>query len=55
MLGEKCGGNFHYTPHGIKDCSNCIIPHVKDVGYDHIQKKMLTVIEQVQEEYLEKK
>ena len=55
MLGEECGGNFHYTPHGIKDCSNCIIPHVKDVSYDHIQKKMLTVIEQVQQEYLEKK
>ena len=20
MMGEECGGNFKYTPHGIKDC-----------------------------------
>ena len=26
-LGESCGGNFCYTQQGIKDCSNCILPH----------------------------
>ena len=51
----NCGGNFKYTPHGIKDCSNCNLPHVKEVGYDHIQKKMLEVIEIVQQEYLDKR
>ncbi len=55
MMGEKCGGNFKYTEHGIKDCSKCVLPHVKDVGYDHIQSKMLTVIDMVQEEYMSKK
>ena len=30
MMGEECGGNFKYTPHGIKDCSNCTLPHIKD-------------------------
>ena len=55
MMGEECGGNFKYTPHGIKDCSNCNLPHIKEVGYAHIQKKMLDVIERVQKEYLDKK
>lgn len=54
MLGDKCGGNFQYTANGIKDCSNCILPHVKDVGYDHIQKKMMEVIQLVKEEHLNK-
>jgi Zn-finger protein len=53
MLGEECGGNFKYT-HGIKDCSNCIITHMKDTGYDFVQQKMLTVIDIVQNEYLDK-
>ena len=40
MLGEDCGGNFTYLPNGIKDCSNCILPHIKTKGYEHIQKHM---------------
>ncbi|MGL5055601.1 MAG: cysteine-rich small domain-containing protein [Fusobacteriaceae bacterium] len=55
MLEEKCGGNFTYTPHGIKDCSKCMLPHTKDHGYAHIQTKMLEVIEIVQESHLNKK
>ncbi len=55
MLGDKCGGNFKYTATGIKDCSSCILPHVKDVGYNHIQKKMMEVIKIVQEEHLKKR
>ena len=26
-LGKKCKGNFRYTENGVKDCSNCLIPH----------------------------
>lgn len=26
-LGERCGGNFTYNAKGVKDCSNCQIPH----------------------------
>jgi len=35
VLGEKCGGNFRYTPEGRKDCSNCTFPHRKE-NYDLI-------------------
>ena len=27
MLGRHCGGNFRYTEKGIKDCTQCLIPH----------------------------
>lgn len=52
MLGNECGGKYKYTAGGIKDCSDCILPHIKDVGYDHIQKKMMEVIEIVRNEHL---
>lgn len=26
-LGDKCGGDFTYTKKGVKDCSNCTLPH----------------------------
>ena len=45
MLGSECGGNFTILENGIKDCSNCILPHIKDKGYEHVQKKMSEVIE----------
>lgn len=37
-LGEKCGGNFTYTEKGIKNCTDCMIPHSKG-GYDYILSK----------------
>ncbi|WP_425447969.1 cysteine-rich small domain-containing protein [Dethiothermospora halolimnae] len=42
-LKEDCGGNFKYK-NGIKDCSDCLIPHSKG-GYDHIMSKMEKVME----------
>lgn len=34
VLGEKCGGNPAYTESGIKDCTNCTLPHDPDnYGY----------------------
>ena len=47
MLGEDCGGNFTYLSNGIKDCSSCILPHIKEKGYEHVQRKMQDVIEKV--------
>ena len=44
VLGDKCGGNFTYTKEGIKDCSNCIVPHRRE-NYDRIMEKMKAVIE----------
>ena len=33
-LGDACGGNFRFTEKGIKDCTNCLLPHVrKNYGY----------------------
>lgn len=43
-LGENCGGNFTYTAGGIKDCSNCLVPH-KRAGYDYIMKKFADIME----------
>lgn len=28
-LGERCGGNYSYTVKGVKDCSQCLFPHVR--------------------------
>ncbi|MDO4621184.1 MAG: cysteine-rich small domain-containing protein [Lachnospiraceae bacterium] len=39
MLGESCGGNFRYTERGIKDCTECLLPH-KAAGYDYIVEKL---------------
>ena len=43
-LGENCGGNFKYTQEGIKDCSDCMIPHRRD-NYAIICKKLSGIVE----------
>lgn len=43
-LGEKCGGNFCITEKGIKDCTNCLIPHRKEC-YGYIIGKYSEVID----------
>jgi len=43
VLKDKCGGNFKYT-HGVKDCSDCLVPHSIG-GYEHIMAKMEEVIQ----------
>jgi len=35
LYNSKCEGNFVILENGIKDCSNCILPHNKN-GYDYI-------------------
>lgn len=42
MLKDKCGGNFKYTK-GVKDCSDCTIPHSKN-AYEYIMSKIKQVI-----------
>ena len=37
-LGDRCGGNFRYTEKGIKDCTNCQLPHKKQ-NYGYITGK----------------
>lgn len=36
---EDCGGNYNKDK-GIKDCTNCLIPH-SDKGYDYIINKIV--------------
>ena len=43
-LGENCGGNFVYLDSGIKDCSNCLLPHNRE-NYMKIMAKMGDVME----------
>ena len=38
-MGEECGGNYRYTQDGVKDCSGCGIPHIKE-NYDMITQKL---------------
>ncbi len=38
-LGDKCGGNFSYTPNGVKDCSDCTIVH-SEKGYEFVLKQL---------------
>ena len=43
-LKNKCGGNFRYTEKGIKDCTNCTLPHKRD-NYDYIIGKFQDIVE----------
>ena len=43
-LGDQCGGNFTYTERGIKNCTNCMIPHSAN-GYDYVLSKFMQVAE----------
>ena len=36
---RDCGGNFKTLSNGVKDCSDCLVPHNKD-GYDYIINKL---------------
>ncbi len=43
-LGDKCGGNFVYIEGGVKDCSDCLIPH-SEKGYMYIMNKWPEIME----------
>ena len=30
LLGDKCGGSFTFTKKGVKNCTGCIRPHLKE-------------------------
>ncbi len=42
MLKGDCGGNY-IKNHGIKDCTNCLVPHSKG-SYERIMSKMKEVV-----------
>lgn len=40
----ECGGNYNILANGVKDCSNCTIPHVEK-NYEYILSKFRTAAE----------
>ncbi|MDR1702378.1 MAG: cysteine-rich small domain-containing protein [Sporomusaceae bacterium] len=38
-LGDKCGGHFTYNAKGVKNCTNCVLPHQAEY-YDTIIAKL---------------
>ncbi len=35
----ECGGSYRLTSRGLKDCSQCLLPH-SETGYDYIVQKL---------------
>ena len=48
-LGDKCGGNFKITEKGIKDCTNCQLPH-KRKNYGYVTGKYQELAELIQKQ-----
>ena len=42
-LGDKCGGNFRFTESGIKDCTECKLPHRRE-NFGYVTGKYLSLI-----------
>ena len=36
---EDCGGNYSFTEKGVKDCSDCTLPH-KSNNYQYVIEKL---------------
>ncbi|MCL2576270.1 MAG: cysteine-rich small domain-containing protein [Defluviitaleaceae bacterium] len=51
LLGDKCGGLFEMN-YGIKDCSNCHLPHTAPF-YDVVVKKLSDIISKGADNYAE--
>lgn len=43
-LKDRCGGNFIYNEKGIKDCSKCLLPHVRK-NYGYVMDKFSEILE----------
>lgn len=50
-LGTDCGGNCSYTEKGIKNCTNCVIPHTKG-GYEYVLSRFPKLAELARKEKL---
>ena len=46
-LGENCGGNFRITEKGIKDCTNCTLPHARK-SYGYVTGKFQEIVKMMQ-------
>ncbi len=48
VLGTECGGNFRIIENGIKDCSQCLLPHRRE-NYEYIVSKYDKICEFVKD------
>ena len=48
VLDDKCGGQFTYTATGIKDCSNCLLPHIPE-KFDRILEHWPELLKLIEE------
>ena len=46
FLPEDCGGNYQLSPRGIRDCTNCTIPHERG-GYGYIINRLEHILEDI--------
>ncbi|MDO4648755.1 MAG: cysteine-rich small domain-containing protein [Eubacteriales bacterium] len=46
-LGKDCGGNFRITAKGVKDCTNCMLPH-KRKNYGYVTGKYQELMQRIQ-------
>lgn len=42
MLKDQCGGNFKHS-NGVKDCSDCMVPHGPK-AYEYVMSKMKEIV-----------
>ncbi len=47
-LGKKCGGHFRYNEKGIKDCTGCITPHLRE-NYGYITGRYREIMDLVRQ------
>lgn len=40
-MGTECGGNFTILDNGVKDCSNCTIPHSPLFVEEYLKHKLM--------------
>ena len=50
-LGDNCGGNFRYNEKGFKDCTDCVVPHLRK-NFDYILSKYSEILEIVKENHV---
>lgn len=47
-LGKECGGTFTILENGVKDCSDCTIPHRKE-NYGYVTERFPQILRLIQE------
>ena len=51
-MGKQCGGNFSYLENGVKDCTDCLVPHRRE-NYDYMMEQMRKFHKELAEKVLE--